>query len=1025
MSILELVKGSEFKIRVEHFKDFNKSFFKDIYVSAAKNVKDIITNTKKYHEPNQNEKFRKDNEEYNNIIAFAGERGTGKSSVMISFAQALDYIKESTEIPDGIQDFKHIKDVKYTLLDVIDPSLFECNESIFEVIIAKMFAKFKEHIDKSKNDIKFESRKDLLKIFQEVYQNLKVIHSGKNDLFRENAHSENILETLSMLASGSNMRQSFIKLVDKFLELFNEGRSKEGRLLVIPIDDLDMNIKHAADMVEQIRKYLLVPNVIILMAVKIDQLTDAIEQEYRNNFKVLLDKNKVTNPEDFPKVMAARYLEKLIPDGRKLFLPGIKVHKNAETTIVKFYEKKPDEDKEELCIEQKVLNMTYEKIGIPFIKPQYGIHYLVSDNLRELHNYLTMLDKMPAIRNEEGRADDTKYVQNNSNNLNIFENYFLNIWIKNNLSLTRTDAINEFIKADIKLKNKFIVTSINNLLNQRKEELIQLTYIRENITKYNNKPTIITDTIISEIVKELPIEESLFNDKKEFMRAISKKVSNPLNISLGDVLTILQLFIEFDDSEENRKFAFAIRTMYSIMLYRLINIEKRLIDIKIKNINSKLDDTMQITKDSEKELAKLIGEGDDNYNSVAILLGGNIFGDSAKKFIRPDKFRRRFNRCILTLPYNNILIKGKHIGDIFKEILDGKRTVEEMQIELNLIEWLHYFLYLGDEKTIFEDRKIAYEVDAKYIQFVGNRAISKATFNVTGFSFFVLNPKENLSRIYASSINRMIENKGTYNDNFRNMITSIMSQLEAKSLTNQIACWQENYNLAYPLVLPVYSLEVIENIILNIRDFVEKNNKDITEDSYYIYFKVLIEQMGEVMQTIYSNNKYLQIASSNNPDCDFVKVFKESPVISFIIQDSKSKSDSDSYHIYVTELLEQIYELATRETNLTENIITDLKSLKTELNYFNKSSEKVVTAQIIFTRVSKLINKFKSDNLDTLKLKLSVFLGDVSMLISNPEVDTDSSRRNLCTTLMEMLDNAIDRINSTLSDIELENEDNG
>ena len=70
---------SEYKIKIEKGNEFNNSIFADVYRQARQNVADILS-----HSNDDNK-----HDSYNNIIAFTGERGKGKSSTMISFLNSL------------------------------------------------------------------------------------------------------------------------------------------------------------------------------------------------------------------------------------------------------------------------------------------------------------------------------------------------------------------------------------------------------------------------------------------------------------------------------------------------------------------------------------------------------------------------------------------------------------------------------------------------------------------------------------------------------------------------------------------------------------------------------------------------------------------------------------------------------------------------------------------------------------------------------------------------------------------------
>lgn len=80
--ILTIVKGEEFKICIQE-KIRQTDIFYDQYVSAAGMLDTIVAN---WDSEKSAPWYQLDSE--NNIIAFCGERGEGKSSAMISFVNA-------------------------------------------------------------------------------------------------------------------------------------------------------------------------------------------------------------------------------------------------------------------------------------------------------------------------------------------------------------------------------------------------------------------------------------------------------------------------------------------------------------------------------------------------------------------------------------------------------------------------------------------------------------------------------------------------------------------------------------------------------------------------------------------------------------------------------------------------------------------------------------------------------------------------------------------------------------------------
>lgn len=82
---------------------------------------------------------------------------------------------------------------------------------------------------------------------------------------------------------------------------------------------MDLNSKHAYSMLEQIRKYFMVSNVIFIMASKVEQLKLDIKQSFGHDYKMALDKKMISNGE--LDSMTSKYVEKLIPVSRRISLP--------------------------------------------------------------------------------------------------------------------------------------------------------------------------------------------------------------------------------------------------------------------------------------------------------------------------------------------------------------------------------------------------------------------------------------------------------------------------------------------------------------------------------------------------------------------------------------------------------------------------------------------------------------------------------------------------------------------------------
>ncbi|TZF99339.1 hypothetical protein FW781_05270 (plasmid) [Chryseobacterium panacisoli] len=303
---LEINLNDEYKIKIEEGNNFNKSIFKDVYKEALNNVIEIVK------QPDKSSPY----DDFNNIIAFVGERGKGKSSSMISFRDAL--VDHKNEIKHSIffKDKREIESKRFASVDIIDPSLFRGEESLFEIILAKMFYHFQTEIKKNDSQITDDERRVIIGQFQKVFENLQMINSDRKDLYKKES-----IEALSKLATSSNLRESFKELVFVYLEKFEKGK----HFLIIAIDDFDLNVSSAYDMLEDIRQFLIQPNIILLVACKIEQLRQLILLNYFNEYEILLKYESTEISETDLINKTEKYLEKLIPLSRRLELPNLKI----------------------------------------------------------------------------------------------------------------------------------------------------------------------------------------------------------------------------------------------------------------------------------------------------------------------------------------------------------------------------------------------------------------------------------------------------------------------------------------------------------------------------------------------------------------------------------------------------------------------------------------------------------------------------------------------------------------------------
>ncbi|CEN75144.1 Uncharacterised protein [[Clostridium] sordellii] len=963
-------KDSHFKIKIEDISEFNNSFFKDVYEEATKNLQDIINNNLDYYyekdKSKDNSKFKyMDKEEKNNIIAFAGERGAGKTSAMVSFAGAL-----SSDSKEVFEPMSNLSDKKFWVLNSIDPSLFEENESIFQVVIAKLFEEFRREIENDSNKINEQS--EIIRTFEKVYKNFKVISSGAK--YNDNISLDDTLEALSNLAASSSMRENFMQLVKLLLEYKYGKDMLKNSYLVLSIDDLDMNINKSSDMAEQIRKYLLIPNVIILMAVKVEQLKDSIEQMFRKEYEIM-SKNNI-ELEDDPKNMAARYIEKLIPNGRKVYLPNFKLGDNLDNVKIEIKDNNNKVLESIRGVQECVLGMIYKKTGLIFVKPNEGVHLLIPDNMRELQNLLATLTNLKDIEfyvNKE-RCKGQSFVgiqekdkKNLTKNVEVFEQYFYTTWIRRNLDSKDINIIEEFRLKPVEYKNKFIINKLaeKKILENEKSQISQ-------------------------------IGRDDFGDYVEIK-------NKSYNMSLGDVLDVLDINKDYD-SENMQKLKFAIKTVYSLEIHKRLYFKEynnKNDEMYIDNFNliefmnrreildySELDNNLQLKLACSKGI-----------NDIYKLTAGNILGKIYGELTRRSRSSQEravwkindYNKMPIVVKYENKTLKfgldalikflhtsisdEKRIEKLLEEMIDinsfdkkeksdVKKFIEEDITEFefkckNAIRLVHNFIYQGHD--LKEEKNYRINEDKYYdikVNLTTGFAHKSSVFSV----YALLTKALNINSVYESLIN--LRNKRLKINNIE-IIEEMIEDIDK--------------NCSY-ILLPLNSIEALEYIKEYLYKYRSKyfGNKYISEENQY--FESIVKTSYILMyDSIISLEKHMDYIGNNKL---FSEQFKSFSLIKYLLKNKNINQyqliefENMSKNIDLVRKYSEDLEKIDGEKSLIEELIKNLEKCKTQ------------------------IKKGKVPSYGTLRKKWIQF---TSLLQSNDQLKAYSNNSKLIKTLYESI----------------------
>ena len=410
--VLTIVKGEEFKLSMKETIEEDDIFYEQ-YVSAASMLDDIVS-SKQNTKDEQADWCKMENE--NNIIAFCGERGEGKSSTMMTFINVLSKYRNQGSA-SIFEEHKNIEPDMFSEPVVIDPSVFDKVHNILDVVVANLFKKFSKEYNRNPRRFEDYKREELLSKFQKVYKSVSLLNDPDKMLETE-YDGEGSIENISKMGESIRLKEDMKALVKCYLESMSEN----NKILLVAIDDLDLCNNNVYKMAEQIRKYLIIPNVVIVMALKIEQLEMCVQEEnLRNYSNVINSRNK--GYEEEIRNMAERYIAKLIPKSRRIYLPNVRYINDARIEYKGKNGKVISREKIGGALNNDVLDFIYSKTGMKFVTNDENYNVLIPDNLRELVNMVSLLAEMQ----EPGEDDDIYY-----ENIEKFAIYFEREWIVQN-----------------------------------------------------------------------------------------------------------------------------------------------------------------------------------------------------------------------------------------------------------------------------------------------------------------------------------------------------------------------------------------------------------------------------------------------------------------------------------------------------------------------------------------------------------------------------------------------------------------
>lgn len=248
----------------------------------------------------------------NHAISIIGDRGSGKTSFLRTLKETLSRERKNL----------------YPL-EIIDPTLIEEKAHPFLIVLSLIKEAFYSSYENSHIDKHNYSRQEWECYLEELAAGLPSIESLSNTLREDPSWQDpNFImrKGLNAVKSACSIQSTFRKLVKCTLKVLD----KEA--FVIFLDDIDIDFKKGWPVLEMLRKYLDIPEIITIISGELHLFSKAVRKQQWMNFGKALLKNEVDrwgtadrrSEQEYERLvtnMEQQYMRKVLRPERMIVLP--------------------------------------------------------------------------------------------------------------------------------------------------------------------------------------------------------------------------------------------------------------------------------------------------------------------------------------------------------------------------------------------------------------------------------------------------------------------------------------------------------------------------------------------------------------------------------------------------------------------------------------------------------------------------------------------------------------------------------
>lgn len=226
----------------------------------------------------------------NNFISILGERGAGKTSMLLTI---LD------EINDKNKNLSNNKIKKDFIIPIIDPDKMNLEKNSLGWIIYSFDQVIQNIVQHEKINKEYCTDNRQVIELEVLYKNLKTCYIRCREFYRNNLAtlSDGKIEyekvNQNIILADINLEKTFNEFIEKYIEVIkfieeNEYNivSDEEPLIFISFDDIDIKPKYGPEILNVISNYLAHPNIVVLICGEENTFKESLVIDMWNRYDI-------------------------------------------------------------------------------------------------------------------------------------------------------------------------------------------------------------------------------------------------------------------------------------------------------------------------------------------------------------------------------------------------------------------------------------------------------------------------------------------------------------------------------------------------------------------------------------------------------------------------------------------------------------------------------------------------------------------------------------------------------------------